>query len=149
MNKFYFLLLLAVLSFQSAFALRPDDWKSDPVPNDLVRVTVVFTNDIHGGIMRSEADFLNPEFPPSLGGATSAYKIISALRERAKKDGQSMFIIDAGDIYQGAPIGTVTKGEAIVEYFNKIGMNAVVVGNHDLDQGFWTLDSMIVHSNFP
>ncbi len=148
MIRFSSLLLLLLVCTSAALALSPDDWNSSSVPPGLERITVVFTNDVHGGIMRSSAEFLNPEFPPSLGGASAAYKIIESLRDRAKRDGQAFMIFDAGDIYQGAPIGTRTHGLAIVDYLNLIGTTAVVVGNHDLDQGTWSLDSMSKHANF-
>ena len=53
----------------------------------LVRLSVIFTNDIHGGIDRSGATFMNREFPPPLGGAASAATYIGALRDRAKAEG--------------------------------------------------------------
>ncbi|MDK9699059.1 MAG: 5'-nucleotidase C-terminal domain-containing protein [bacterium] len=141
------LILIAVFC-TAVFAVTADDWPSKPVPKNTARITVVFSNDVHGGIMRSDAEFLNPEFPPTLGGASSQFRLVKAMKERAKRDGQHFMLVDAGDIYQGAPIGTVTKGQAIVDYYNLIGMDAVAVGNHDLDHGFWALDSMIKRSNF-
>ena len=33
---------------------------------------IMFTNDIHGGIDRYPATFMNPDFPPILGGGGSA-----------------------------------------------------------------------------
>ncbi|MCX7835507.1 MAG: bifunctional metallophosphatase/5'-nucleotidase [bacterium] len=150
MNKIIFTLLFINFIFLiPSWAIHSDQLVSKPIPENTIRVTVIFTNDVHGGIMRSEAEFLNPEFPPILGGAASAVKIIQAFRERAKRDGQYLLITDAGDIYQGAPIGTVTKGQAIVDYYNLIGLDWVTVGNHDLDHGYWNLDSMIQRSKFP
>lgn len=152
MNKNFHLIVLIFLSFLFAvtgIAFQVDQLVSKPIPENTIRVTVIFSNDVHGGIMRSEAEFLNPEFPPMLGGAASAVKLINAFKQRAKRDGQYLLITDAGDIYQGAPIGTVTKGQAIVDYYNLIGMDWVTVGNHDLDHGYWTLDSLIKRSNFP
>ena len=43
-----------------------------PDGTDVMRLSVIFTNDIHGGIDRSGATFMNREFPPPLGGAASA-----------------------------------------------------------------------------
>ena len=138
------LLLAATL----ACAITADDIPPAPVPDNAVRVTVVFSNDVHGSIMRTAAEFLNPEFPPELGGAASAALIIRALRERARRDGQYFAMVDAGDIYQGAPVGTVTRGKAVVDYYNLIGMDAVAVGNHDLDNGYANLDTLISRSRF-
>ena len=37
---------------------------------------IFYTNDLHGGITEQEADFLNPDFPPILGGGAAAANII-------------------------------------------------------------------------
>jgi 2',3'-cyclic-nucleotide 2'-phosphodiesterase (5'-nucleotidase family) len=51
------------------------------------RLAVFFTNDLHGGIVPQKAEFLNPEFPPMLGGGPSAAAIINNVREKAKTEG--------------------------------------------------------------
>jgi len=51
-------------------------------PLKLHRLTVFFTNDVHGGIIETKAEFLNPEFPPILGGGASAANIILQQRNR-------------------------------------------------------------------
>ncbi len=64
----------------------------------LIRLSVIFTNDIHGGIDRSGATFMNREFPPPLGGAASAATYIGSVRERAEAEGGYVLVMD-----QGAP----------------------------------------------
>ena len=115
----------------------------------LVRLSVVFTNDIHGGIDRSGATFMNREFPPPLGGAASAATYIGALRERAERKGGYVLVIDQGDIFQGTPVGNLNSGEAVIEYFNKIGVDVWTVGNHDFDEGFENLWHLIEYSRMP
>ncbi|MFH1865905.1 MAG: metallophosphoesterase, partial [Candidatus Eisenbacteria bacterium] len=115
----------------------------------LVRLSVVFTNDIHGGIDRSGATFMNREFPPPLGGAASAATYIGALRERAEREGGYVLVIDQGDIFQGTPVGNLNSGEAVIEYFNKIGVDVWTVGNHDFDEGFENLWHLIEYSRMP
>ncbi|NIS38810.1 multifunctional 2',3'-cyclic-nucleotide 2'-phosphodiesterase/5'-nucleotidase/3'-nucleotidase, partial [Candidatus Saccharibacteria bacterium] len=66
---------------------------------EMSRLTVLFTNDVHGGIVPQKAEFLNPEFPPMLGGAASAAGIIKGVRDRAEKQGFSVLLIDGGDIF--------------------------------------------------
>ena len=89
----------------------------------LVKLSVIFTNDIHGGIDRTGATFMNREFPPPLGGAASAATYIASVRERAEAEGGHVLIIDQGDIFQGTPVGNFRKGESVIDYFNQLGVD--------------------------
>lgn len=91
------------------------------------------TNDIHGGIDRSKATFINPDFPPQLGGGGSAARLIKHMRGLTDGKTRDNFLLDAGDFFQGRPIGTVSKGVAIMRYFNQVGYDALTVGNHEFD----------------
>jgi len=115
----------------------------------LVRLSVVFTNDMHGGIDRSGATFMNREFPPPLGGAASAATYVARLRERAEKEGGYVLIIDQGDIFQGTPVGNFEDGKNVIEYFNHLGVDIWTVGNHDFDEGFENLWRLIDMSEMP
>jgi len=135
--------LLAVLSLAAATACAggPDD--------GVMRLSVVFTNDIHGGIDPSGATFMNREFPPPLGGGASAMTYIERLRSRAAEEGGHVLLLDQGDIFQGTPVGNYRKGEAVVEYFNHIGLDAWTIGNHDFDEGAENLWHLVRTAQMP
>ncbi len=135
---------LAALVLLAATALP-----SAGAEGDIARLTVLFTNDIHGGIDRSGATFMNREFPPPLGGGASAAAYIEKQRERAREEGGYVLVIDQGDIFQGTPVGNYRKGEAVVEYFNHIGLDLWTVGNHDFDEGSENLWKLIKMSEMP
>ena len=114
-----------------------------------IKFHVLFTNDIHGGIVEQDATFMNPNFPPVLGGGATMKKYVDKVREEAAKNGEEVFLVDAGDIFQGTPIGNNTKGEAIVKFFNDMKYDFWVIGNHEFDMGqdvFWNL---VKKSNMP
>jgi 2',3'-cyclic-nucleotide 2'-phosphodiesterase (5'-nucleotidase family) len=115
----------------------------------LQKLTVIFTNDVHGGIVPQKAEFLNPEFPPMLGGAPSAARLINDIRKSVTSEGGTTLLIDGGDTFQGTLVGTLSKGKAVIEYFNRIGYDAVVPGNHDFDLGKDNLAELIQMSTFP
>lgn len=138
--KPYFSILISLLLFLPALAKELDNTH---------RLAVFFTNDLHGGIVPQKAEFLNPEFPPMLGGGPSAAAIINNVRKKAKTEGFSTLLIDAGDTFQGTLVGTLSKGKAIIEYMNMMEYDAVVPGNHDFDQGKDNLIELIKLSNFP
>jgi 2',3'-cyclic-nucleotide 2'-phosphodiesterase (5'-nucleotidase family) len=115
----------------------------------LVRLSVVFTNDLHGGIDRTGATFMNREFPPPLGGGASAAAYIEALRKKAEEEGGYVLVIDQGDIFQGTPVGNYEDGMTIIEYFNHLDVDLWTVGNHDFDEGFENLWKLIELSEMP
>lgn len=114
-----------------------------------MRLHLIWTNDLHGHIAPEEARFMNPEFPPPLGGAASAATYIKRVRAQAEAAGEHVLLVDVGDIFQGTPIGTKTEGKAVIDYFNAIGYDLLVPGNHDFDLGRDVAETLAEQSSFP
>ncbi|MDD3143422.1 MAG: bifunctional UDP-sugar hydrolase/5'-nucleotidase [Candidatus Cloacimonetes bacterium] len=132
------ILLLAVLSLALAAGLGAED----------LRLDIMFSNDVHGGIDRSQATFMNPDFPPQLGGGASAATLIKHVRSLGGNN-RANLLLDAGDFFQGRPVGTVTKGKAVIEYMNAIGYDAMTIGNHEFDIMDDELMETLEYANFP
>ncbi len=113
------------------------------------RIYIFYTNDLHGGITEQEADFLNPDFPPILGGGAAAANIIFQYRKQAEQNGDIVLVFDAGDMFQGTPLGTKTAGKAIIEYMNDVGYDAACAGNHDFDLGKDVFVNLTELAQFP
>jgi len=137
MQKLVFGIILIFLCTGSALLSAED-----------LRLDILWTNDIHGGIDPYEATFMNPDFPPDLGGGGSHATYIKMIRDKSntKRDN---FLIDAGDFFQGHPIGTVTKGKAVIEYMNKVEYDLLVIGNHEYDIGEEELKKTLALAKFP
>ncbi|MCD6501284.1 metallophosphoesterase, partial [bacterium] len=112
------------------------------------RLQVIFNNDRHGSLGSADATFMNPETPPPLGKFPSEAAIVEDLRKTTAEKGEGFLYLDQGDIYQGAPVGSLTKGMAVVTAYNILMPDAVTVGNHELDDGVDNLKSLIAASNF-
>ena len=113
------------------------------------KLTIVYTNDIHGHIEAQDADYINPEFPPHLGGGASAFKLINKLRKEAKKNNSNLLLFDSGDMFQGTAVGVKNKGKTIIEYMNRVQYTAAVAGNHDFDLGKDIFADLSVKAKFP
>ncbi len=122
-------------------------WIGLALANDL-RLDIIFSNDVHGGIDRTKATFINPNFPPQLGGGGSAATLIDHVRSLSN-DRRTSLLLDAGDFFQGHPVGTVTKGVAVIEYMNAIGYDALTIGNHEFDIPEDELIETLSLANFP
>ncbi len=114
-----------------------------------LRLDILFTSDMHGGIDRADATFMNPEFPPKLGGGASAATYIREIRSLSNSTNRASLIVDGGDFFQGHPIGTITKGTAVVEYMNLMGYDISVIGNHEFDIGETELINTLKSVKYP
>ncbi len=115
----------------------------------ILRLHLMWTNDMHGHIAPEMATFMNPEHPPPLGGGASAAGYIKEVRAKAAAAGEEVLLMDVGDMFQGTPIGNKTKGTAVIEYYNAIEYRFAVPGNHDFDMGRENNERLAKLSNFP
>jgi 5'-nucleotidase/UDP-sugar diphosphatase len=135
-------LLAAVLSAVTPCAGAAPD-------QGVARLHLLWTNDIHGHIAPEGARCMNPTFPPPLGGGASAARYIKQVREGAAARGEDVLLVDVGDMFQGTPVGNKTEGEAVIDYFNTVGYDLAVPGNHDFDLGRKVTERLAHLSHFP
>ncbi len=115
-----------------------------------LKIYLFYTNDLRGGIETQRAVYMNPLFPPVLGGGAAAATIVQHYRKMAAQTGDAVLLIDGGDIFQGPPaIGRKSKGQAIVQYMNGIGYDAMAPGVHDFDFGRENLLNLTEAARFP
>ena len=48
---------------------------------------------------------------------------------------KNVVLVDAGDAIQGGTMGTLSKGEYLVEIMNEVGYDILIPGNHEFDYG--------------
>ncbi|MFN2371162.1 MAG: bifunctional UDP-sugar hydrolase/5'-nucleotidase [Candidatus Krumholzibacteriia bacterium] len=132
----------AVLAAALAFGAQPAD-------DGVLRLHLMWYNDLHGHIAPEPARFMNPEFPPPLGGGASAAAYIKEIRAKAAAAGEEVLLVDVGDFFQGTPIGTKTQGDAVMDFYNDLGPAFLVPGNHDFDLGRENLERLAAMAEFP
>ena len=79
---------------------------------------ILFTSDVHCGIDQG-----------------FGYAGLQQVRDSLRANGDDVILVDDGDAIQGEPIGTVSKGESIVELMNAVGYEIAIPGNHEFDYG--------------
>lgn len=141
MNKFIKIIIILSAVLIAVPALASDD--------DVLRLIVMHTNDVHGHITPREATWMNPDFPPEVGGHASMRRYVNEVRERAKEEGSPLLLLDSGDIFQGTPVGGHDKGETVVKFMNEMGYDAMTLGNHDFDEGEKYAKLVAENANFP
>lgn len=134
-KKFLTLLLsvcmVLVMMPSMAFAAE-DTTDTAPVSQDIV---IVHTNDVHCSV--------------------EGYAKVAAYKQTALKETPNVVLVDAGDFLQGGNVGSLSKGEYIVQIMNQVGYDVVTPGNHEFDFGMDkfmtakdTLNADVVSANF-
>ncbi|RMH44834.1 MAG: bifunctional metallophosphatase/5'-nucleotidase [Deltaproteobacteria bacterium] len=103
-----------------------------------VRITIVHTADIHSRLFPytltpnrfDEGYGLLPENGP-FGGIARIATLVKEQRERAARS----LWLDSGDVFQGAPVFNLFRGEVEVRALSRAGLDAAVLGNHEFDLG--------------
>ena len=105
-------------------------------------IVIFHTSDIHGYLLPHPARW-HQENPKRMIGGAAAFSALLAKESRTK------LILDSGDFFQGAPEGTISKGEAVIDLMNAIQYDAGVIGNHEYDLGEDQLKTLIKRAKFP
>ena len=95
-------------------------------------VVVLFTSDAHCGIDQG-----------------FGYAGLVAIRESMEAAGNHVILVDNGDAIQGAPIGTMTTGEALIDLMNTVGYEIAIPGNHEFDYGMDRFLELTQKAAFP
>lgn len=99
------------------------------------RLTILHTNDIHGHYLPERAEWIDGK--PEIGGFVRLEEEVTSLRGKRAKD--SVLLFDGGDELTGTPLSDVVvdgvKGGAMHAFFERLGYDAWVLGNHEFDKG--------------
>lgn len=109
---------------------------------ELVRLTVMHTNDMHCHIDPFPAD--HAEYP----GKGGLIRIASLVRQ-CRKENPNLLLLDGGDMFQGTPYFNYFRGDLIVKIMSKMGYDAGTIGNHEFDNGLDDILSAIKKATFP
>ncbi|WGQ10139.1 metallophosphatase [Pedobacter gandavensis] len=109
---------------------------------DIVKLTILHTNDVHSRIEPFPMDGSKYE---GLGGTARRSALIKSIR--AKEN--NVLLFDAGDIFQGTPYFNKYGGELEIKLMSEMNYDAATMGNHDFDNGLAGFYKQLPHANFP
>ena len=95
-------------------------------------VVILFTSDIHCGIDQG-----------------FGYAGLQQIRDYLVAEGNDVILVDDGDNIQGEAIGTMTKGDALIDLMNAMGYEVAIPGNHEFDYGMEQFLALTEKANFP
>ncbi len=117
-----------------------------------MRLTILHTNDFHARFepvngFDSTCAAADNDAGACFGGSA---RLMSAVREaRARAANSNVILVDGGDQFQGTLFYTRYKGQLAAEMMNRMGYDAMTVGNHEFDDGPEVLRAFVQAVNFP
>ncbi|EMQ2219214.1 bifunctional metallophosphatase/5'-nucleotidase [Vibrio parahaemolyticus] len=85
----------------------------------------------------------------SAGGFSRIATRVEQLRDDAQRQGQGMLFLHAGDCFQGTLYFSLFKGKANADLLNALNIDAMALGNHELDMGNEPVALFCQRTNFP
>jgi 5'-nucleotidase/UDP-sugar diphosphatase len=112
--------------------------------------TILHTNDVHGRFAAtppfgSQCNAQHISENKCVGGAARQASAINSVRA----EGGDVVLLDAGDQFQGTLFFTLYSGQAAAQVMNRLGYDAMAVGNHEFDKGPKTLARFAERIDFP
>ncbi len=95
-------------------------------------IVVLYVNDVHCGI------------DDNLG-----YQNLVTVKNAYEALGHKVILVDNGDAIQGDTVGTLSKGEYIVDLMNEAGFDVATPGNHEFDYGMDRFLELTKKANYP
>lgn len=83
------------------------------------------------------------------GGVARVKTAIDTRRKEITDAKGNVLVLDAGDQFQGSLFYTTYKSQAVAEFSNGIGFDAMAVGNHEFDDGPQELAKLLDQAKFP
>ncbi len=123
----------AIALFVSGCASTPSPRRSDGKAHELV---ILHVNDTHGAVLATK---------DGVGGLVSMATFIKQVRAQNK----NVLVLHAGDVNTGSALSNMFNAEPDIMSFNKMGFDAIVLGNHEFDGTLAKLERQIKIAEFP
>ncbi len=95
-------------------------------------IVILYTSDVHCGIDQG-----------------FGYAGLQQIRDSLRARGDTVLLVDDGDAVQGEPVGTMTRGEAIISLMNALEYDVAIPGNHEFDYGMEQFLHLTELAEFP
>ena len=129
-------LLIALMLVFAGCAAEPAEEAEQPVEEEALALTgevvVLYTNDAHCGV-----------------SSGIGYSGIATVKDAFEKAGKTVILVDNGDAIQGDTVGTLSKGEYIIDIMNQLGYDVAIPGNHEFDYGMDQFLALAEKAEYP
>lgn len=109
-------------------------------PDKTYRITILHTNDHHGRFWKNG----DGEY-----GMAARKTLIDGIRAEVKATGGYSLLLDGGDVNTGVPESDLQDAEPDFKGMNRLGYDAMAVGNHEFDKPLTVLQKQQRWIDFP
>ncbi|WP_064608663.1 bifunctional metallophosphatase/5'-nucleotidase [Photobacterium sp. J15] len=121
------------------------------------KITFAHINDTHSHFEPSSISLSLPDevldtetsVYASCGGFSRVSSAVKDVKRQAHLKGREFMFVHAGDCFQGTLFFSLYKGLANAKMLNAIGVEAMALGNHELDMGNGIVADFMDQANFP
>ena len=117
-------IILVVFSLILVLGMFPTVTFAEATSDDII---ILYENDVHC--------------------AVEGYSKLAAMKNELLETHTNVGVVSVGDFVQGGTLGAVSKGEYIVNLMNKVGYDAIALGNHEFDYQLPRLNELNAMSN--
>ncbi|HTY07317.1 MAG TPA: 5'-nucleotidase C-terminal domain-containing protein [Gemmatimonadales bacterium] len=110
---------------------------------DSTMLRVLAITDLHGALAARTWDWSKGR---PVGGVAALKTWFDSL---AADCGCTTVRLDGGDEMQGTPISNFAFGRPVIAAFNRLGIDAAAIGNHEFDWSIDTLRARMAEANYP
>lgn len=116
-----------IISFSLVLCMALSVFTGVVYAKDTDTIVIVYENDVHC--------------------AVEGYSKLAAMKNELSETYTNVGVVSVGDFVQGGTLGAVSKGEYIVNLMNKVGYDAIALGNHEFDYQLPRLNELNAMSN--
>lgn len=100
-----------------------------------------------GAVYAADTDTVVILYENDVHCAVEGYSKLAAMKKELSETYTNVGVVSVGDFVQGGTLGAVSKGEYIVNLMNKVGYDAIALGNHEFDYQLPRLNELNAMSN--
>jgi len=151
-NKGLFCILITILVVASFLGI-PGNLKSYTGETEELYFCILHTNDMQSALIPHSpaVDYHPEEEDPAIGGFARLATAVDEIRENKMEEGEPVLLFDAGDFLGGSAFAWLALSGYAAELtiMQKMGYDAVVIGNHEYDYGPDVLAQYLLQAGYP
>ena len=109
------------------------------------QLVILHTNDTHSCILPLKELLADT----AIAGRGGFIRRIAMIKEQRKDHPKNLLLFDSGDFSQGSSYYTMFKGDVEIGLMNRMGYDAVTIGNHEFDFGLENMARVFKMAKFP
>ncbi len=125
---------------------------SQNTPDDTLRLSMVHINDTHSQFDATPARVTGPDGAPLytfIGGHPRLLTKARQLQHDATARGVASLFLHGGDAFKGSAYFELFEQRINIDILNRMGLDAMALGNHEFDIGLAKLADFAANINFP